>query len=51
MGDMLFGLDWSLVSDANHTMPNDLELKPNQTSLINSFMPLGAVFASLILGP
>jgi MFS family permease len=51
MGDMLFSLDWSLISDANHTMPNDLESKTNQISLIISLMPLGAVFGSLILGP
>jgi MFS family permease len=51
MGGMLFGLDQSLISGANLTMPKALDLDTNQRSLINSFMPLGAVFGSLILGP
>ena len=51
MGGMLFGLDQSLISGANLTMPEDLNLSSNQQSLVNSFMPLGAVFGSIILGP
>lgn len=51
MGGILFGLDQSLISGANLTMPAALGFDSQQTSLINSFMPLGAVFGSFILGP
>jgi MFS family permease len=51
MGGMLFGLDQSLISGANLTMPEALGLDTDQNSLVNSFMPLGAIFGSVLLGP
>ncbi|TVY33915.1 putative polyol transporter [Lachnellula occidentalis] len=51
MGGILFGLDQSLISGANITMPAELGFNTQQVSWINSFMPLGAVFGSFLLGP
>jgi hypothetical protein len=41
MGGLLSGLDQSLISGANLTLPRDLHLSPQQLSLVNSGMPLG----------
>lgn len=41
MGGLLSGLDQSLISGANLTLPNDLHLSTQQNSLVNSGMPLG----------
>jgi hypothetical protein len=46
MGGLLFGLDQSLISGANLTLPTALHLDSQQISLVNSFMPLGAVVLS-----
>lgn len=51
MGGLLSGLDQSLISGANLYMPGALGLSPNQGSLVNSGMPLGAVGGALILSP
>lgn len=51
MGGLLSGLDQSLISGANLTMPKALHLSPNQASLVNGGMPLGAVGGALILSP
>lgn len=51
MGGLLSGLDQSLISGANLFLPQDLNLSPNQSSLVNSGMPLGAVAGALILSP
>lgn len=48
MGGLLSGLDQSLISGANLTLPKDLGLTPSQNSLVNSGMPLGGkLFAFL----
>ena len=41
MGGLLSGLDQSLISGANLTLPHDLGLTAQQNSLVNSGMPLG----------
>lgn len=41
MGGLLSGLDQSLISGANLTLPQDLHLTAQQNSLVNSGMPLG----------
>ena len=41
MGGLLSGLDQSLISGANLTLPLDLHLTEQQNSLVNSGMPLG----------
>lgn len=51
MGGLLSGLDQSLISGANLYLPVDLALDPQQNSLVNSGMPLGAVGGALILSP
>lgn len=51
MGGLLSGLDQSLISGANLTMPKALHLSASQASLVNAGMPLGAVGGALILGP
>ncbi|KAF4239626.1 hypothetical protein CNMCM6457_008546 [Aspergillus fumigatiaffinis] len=51
MGGLLSGLDQSLISGANLTMPKTLHLSASQASLVNAGMPLGAVGGALILGP
>lgn len=51
MGGLLSGLDQSLISGANLYLPVDLHLDPQQNSLVNSGMPLGAVGGALILSP
>ncbi|KEY76957.1 MFS sugar transporter [Aspergillus fumigatus] len=51
MGGLLSGLDQSLISGANLTMPKALHLSASQASLVNAGMPLGAVGGALTLGP
>ncbi|KAF2860850.1 hypothetical protein K470DRAFT_216371 [Piedraia hortae CBS 480.64] len=51
MGGLLSGLDQSLISGANLFLPEDLGLTPQQNSLVNSSMPLGAVLGALLLSP
>jgi hypothetical protein len=41
MGGLLSGLDQSLISGANLTLPRDLGLTDQQNSLVNAGMPLG----------
>lgn len=41
MGGLLSGLDQSLISGANLTLPKALGLTDQQNSLVNSGMPLG----------
>ena len=48
MGGLLSGLDQSLISGANLFLPLDLGLTPQQNSLVNSGMPLGAIGGALI---
>lgn len=43
MGGLLSGLDQSLISGANLTLPADLGLTAQQNSLVNSGMPLGGM--------
>lgn len=43
MGGLLSGLDQSLISGANLTLPKDLHLTDSQNSLVNSGMPLGGM--------
>ncbi|KAJ6088459.1 hypothetical protein N7486_009720 [Penicillium sp. IBT 16267x] len=51
MGGLLSGLDQSLISGANLSLPTALNLSPSETSLVNSGMPLGAVAGALLLSP
>lgn len=51
MGGLLSGLDQSLISGANLTLPTALNLSSGQASLVNGGMPLGAVAGALILSP
>lgn len=51
MGGLLSGLDQSLISGANLTLPQDLGLTDQQNSLVNSGMPLGAVAGALLISP
>jgi len=49
MGGLLSGLDQSLISGANLTLPKDLGLTEQQNSLVNSGMPLGGMCRLFIL--
>ena len=51
MGGLLSGLDQSLISGANLTLPDDLHLTAQQNSLVNSGMPLGAVAGAFLISP
>jgi sugar porter (SP) family MFS transporter len=51
MGGLLSGLDQSLISGANLTLPDDLNLTAQQNSLVNSGMPLGAVAGAFLISP
>jgi sugar porter (SP) family MFS transporter len=44
MGGLLSGLDQSLISGANLTLPKALGLTDQQNSLVNSGMPLGGMY-------
>lgn len=43
MGGLLSGLDQSLISGANLTLPHDLNFTAQQNSMVNSGMPLGGM--------
>lgn len=43
MGGLLSGLDQSLISGANLTLPRDLDFTPQENSMVNSGMPLGGM--------
>lgn len=49
MGGLLSGLDQSLISGANLTLPRDLGLTAHQNSLVNSGMPLGGMFLPTLM--
>ncbi|KAK3203465.1 hypothetical protein GRF29_112g1329829 [Pseudopithomyces chartarum] len=51
MGGLLSGLDQSLISGANLTLPRDLDFTAQENSLVNSGMPLGAVAGALLISP
>lgn len=51
MGGLLSGIDQSLISGANLSLPSALSLSANQASLVDAGMPLGAVGGALILSP
>ncbi|KAF2021063.1 MFS sugar transporter-like protein [Aaosphaeria arxii CBS 175.79] len=51
MGGLLSGLDQSLISGANLTLPKSLHLDDRQNSLVNAGMPLGAVGGALLISP
>ncbi|OAK98323.1 MFS general substrate transporter [Phaeosphaeriaceae sp. SRC1lsM3a] len=51
MGGLLSGLDQSLISGANLTLPEDLGFTDQQNSLVNSGMPLGAVAGAFLISP
>ncbi|KAL3418081.1 sugar transporter [Phlyctema vagabunda] len=51
MGGLLSGVDQSLISGANLSMPSSLDLTVKQVSLVSSGVPLGAIGGALILGP
>lgn len=51
MGGLLSGIDQSLISGANLYMPTSLHLNTQQTSMVSSGVPLGAVGGALLLGP
>ncbi|KAF2687575.1 hypothetical protein K458DRAFT_415789 [Lentithecium fluviatile CBS 122367] len=51
MGGLLSGLDQSLISGANLTLPDDLGLTDQQNSLVNAGMPLGAVAGAFLISP
>ncbi|KAB2099923.1 hypothetical protein AG0111_0g11941 [Alternaria gaisen] len=51
MGGLLSGLDQSLISGANLTLPDDLHLTAQQNSLVNSGMPLGAIAGAFLISP
>lgn len=51
MGGLLSGIDQSLISGANLYMPSSLHLNTQQTSMVSSAVPLGAVGGALMLGP
>lgn len=51
LGGLLSGLDQSLISGANLSMPVALHLSSGEASLANAGMPLGAVAGALILSP
>ncbi|KAF2649654.1 plastidic glucose transporter 4 [Lophiostoma macrostomum CBS 122681] len=51
MGGLLSGLDQSLISGANLTLPGALHLNESQVSMVNSGMPLGAVAGAFLISP
>ncbi|KAF1943180.1 hypothetical protein EJ02DRAFT_502381 [Clathrospora elynae] len=51
MGGLLSGLDQSLISGANLSLPQALGLTEQQNSLVNSAMPLGAVAGAFLISP
>ncbi|KAJ5092405.1 hypothetical protein NUU61_007275 [Penicillium alfredii] len=51
LGGLLSGLDQSLISGANLSLPKALHLDDSQLSLVNAGMPLGAVAGALLLSP
>ncbi|KAL5116044.1 fructose symporter [Pleosporales sp. CAS-2024a] len=51
MGGLLSGLDQSLISGANLTLPKALHLTDQQNSLVNSGMPLGAAAGAFLISP
>ncbi|KAJ5667320.1 General substrate transporter [Penicillium longicatenatum] len=51
MGGLLSGLDQSLISGANLSLPHALSLSSSEASLVNGGMPLGAVAGALLLSP
>ncbi|KAL1609999.1 fructose symporter [Paraconiothyrium brasiliense] len=51
MGGLLSGLDQSLISGANLTLPRDLDFTAQQNSMVNSGMPLGAVAGAFLISP
>ncbi|OJJ97254.1 hypothetical protein ASPACDRAFT_80714 [Aspergillus aculeatus ATCC 16872] len=51
MGGLLSGLDQSLISGANLFLGDALHLSDNQSSLVDSGMPLGAVAGAILLSP
>ncbi|KAJ5936765.1 hypothetical protein N7466_003215 [Penicillium verhagenii] len=51
MGGLLSGLDQSLISGANLSLPTALNLSSSEASLVNGGMPLGAVAGALLLSP
>ncbi|KAF9739956.1 hypothetical protein PMIN06_008841 [Paraphaeosphaeria minitans] len=51
MGGLLSGLDQSLISGANLTLPHDLNFTAQQNSMVNSGMPLGAVAGAFLISP
>ncbi|KAF2445237.1 plastidic glucose transporter 4 [Karstenula rhodostoma CBS 690.94] len=51
MGGLLSGLDQSLISGANLTLPRDLNFTAEQNSMVNSGMPLGAVAGAFLISP
>lgn len=48
---LLSGVDQSIISGASIGMKDDLHLKPDETSLVSSLMPLGAMLGSIIMTP
>jgi hypothetical protein len=51
MGGLLSGLDQSLISGANLTLPKALGLTDQQNSLVNSGMPLGGMYSHSGIDP
>jgi hypothetical protein len=51
MGGLLSGLDQSLISGANLTLPKALGLTDQQNSLVNSGMPLGGMYSLSAIDP
>lgn len=51
LGGLLSGIDQSLISGAQLSLPKALNLTSNQSSLVSSGMPLGAVGGALLLSP
>ncbi|KAJ5901163.1 General substrate transporter [Penicillium tannophilum] len=51
MGGLLSGLDQSLISGANLSLPTALNLSSGEASLVNGGMPLGAVAGAILLSP
>ena len=48
---LLSGVDQSIISGASIGMKDDLNLEPDQASLVSSLMPLGAMLGSIIMTP
>uniref|UniRef100_A0A060T6S3 ARAD1B17622p n=1 Tax=Blastobotrys adeninivorans TaxID=409370 RepID=A0A060T6S3_BLAAD len=51
LGGLLSGVDQSTISGANLYMPTELKLNDNQSSLVSSGMPLGAMAGALLISP